>query len=181
MSAVDEAVIASLRARITKIFPEQIRACLEKLTDEQIWWRPNEKANSIGNLVVHITGSLNHYLNFDIGGVEYHRDRAAEFAERRHIPKAELLSVFNDMVSKADKTFDRVTAERLASPSPEPKMYRLIVEDLISIATHISNHAGQIVWITKMLAEGGVDEVWMKTHKELGGWPAARPPREAGR
>jgi len=179
MSALEEAVLASLRNRITKIFPEQIRTCLEKLTDDQIWWRPNEKANSVGNLVVHITGSLNHYLNLDVGGIEYHRDRASEFAERRHIPKAELLSAFDDMVSKGEKTFAGVTIERLASPSPEPKMYSLLVEDLIAIATHISNHAGQIVWITKMLAEGGIDEVWIRTHKELGGW-SGRQRREAG-
>jgi hypothetical protein len=178
MAEVSEAVLAALRARITRVFPAQIRACVDQLTDEQIWWRPNEKSNSIGNLIVHITGSLNHYLNFDIGGVEYHRDRAAEFAERRHIPKHELVAMFDDMVAKAEKTFDGIGVERLASPSPEPKMYTLLVEDLISIAVHIANHAGQIVWITKMLAEGGIDDVWIRTHKELGGWPA-RQPREA--
>ena len=171
MSAVDEALISSLRVRITKIFPEQIRACIQQLTDEQIWWRPNERSNSIGNLVIHLSGSLNHYLNLLIGKIEYKRDRDAEFAERRHLPKAELLAIFDDMVAKAGKTFDGITAERLASPSPEPRMYTMLVEDLIAIGTHISTHTGQILWITKMLADGALDDVWIKTHKELGGWP----------
>jgi len=180
MSAVEDAVLAAFHVRITKVYPEEIRACLDQLTDEQIWWRPNEKSNSIGNLVVHLSGSLNHYLNLLIGGVEYQRDRDAEFAERRRIPKAELLGIFNDMVAKATKTFDGITTERLASPSPEPRMYKLLVDDLIGIVTHVSTHTGQILWVTKMLAEGGLDDLWIKTHKDLGAWPG-RQPREAGR
>ena len=165
--------LSSLRARVTKVFPAQIRECLNQLDDEQIWWRPNETSNSIGNLVIHLSGSLNHYLNRQIGGIEYDRDRAAEFAERRHIPKAELLAIFDDMTSKAEKTFDAITVERLGDPSPEQKMYTLLIEDLISVATHIANHTGQILWITKMLREGSLDDIWMKTHKRLGGWKSA--------
>jgi uncharacterized damage-inducible protein DinB len=163
-------VLSSLRARITRVFPAQIRECLAQLDDEQIWWRPNEASNSVGNLVIHLTGSLNHYLNRQLGGFEYDRDRAAEFAERRHIPKEELLAAFDEMVSKGEQTFDKLTVERLGDPSPEQKMYTIVVEDLISVATHIANHTGQILWITKMLKGGGLDDVWMKTHKKLGGW-----------
>jgi hypothetical protein len=179
MPTVEEVVLASIRTRITRVFPAQIRTCAEQLTDEQIWWRPNETSNSIGNLIVHLTGSLNHYLNFGIGGVEYLRDRPAEFAERRHIPRADLLAMFNDMVAKAETTFDGISAERLSSPSPEPKMYTLLVEDLLTICVHIANHSGQIVWITKMLREGAVDDVWIRTHKEQGGWPARQRPEAA--
>ncbi|HEY4640603.1 MAG TPA: DUF1572 family protein [Thermoanaerobaculia bacterium] len=160
----------SLHNRITKVFPAQIRECLAQLDDEQIWWRPNETSNSVGNLVIHLSGSLNHYLNFRIGGIAYDRNREAEFAERRHIPKAELLAVFDDMVSNAEKTFEGITVERLGDPSPEQKMYTLLVEDLISIATHVANHTGQILWVTKMLKDGALHEVWMKAHKHHGGW-----------
>jgi uncharacterized damage-inducible protein DinB len=163
-------LLDSLRSRITRVFPAQIRQCLEQLDDEQIWWRPNETSNSVGNLVIHLSGSLNLYLNKNIGGVAYDRDRPAEFAERRHIPKEELLRIFDDMVAKAEKTFEGITAERLTQPSPEPKQNRIVAQDLVGVAVHVSNHAGQIVWITKMLREGGVDEVWIKTHKHLGGW-----------
>ncbi len=175
-----QAVLTAFRVRVTKIFPQQIRTCLEQLTDEQIWWRPNEKANSVGNLVIHLSGSLNHYLNFLIGKVDYHRDRDAEFAERRHIPKKELLAIFNGMVANAEKTFDGITVDRLSSPSPEPKMYTLLIEDLIGIVTHVSTHTGQVLWITKMLSEGSLDDVWIKTHKDLGGWPG-RQPRQGAR
>jgi len=165
-----ELALAALRTRITRVFPAQIRAALEPLTDEQIWWRPNESSNSIGNLVLHLSGSLDHYLNRGIGGLEFTRDRPAEFAERRQIPKAELLARFDQMVANAEKTFDSLTVKRLGEPSPEQTLYTIVLEDVMNAMVHLSNHTGQIVWIAKMLREGAVDEVWMRTHKKLGGW-----------
>ena len=171
--AEDSGTIAleALRIRTTKALPDQVRVCLDTLSDEQIWMRPNEQSNSVGNLVLHLTGSLNHYLNRNLGGIEYKRDRDAEFAERKQIPRAELRKRFDDMVSKADKTFASLTPARLTDPSPDQKLNRFVLEDLINIAVHLSTHTGQIVWITKMLRGGGLDEVWMRTHRSSGAWP----------
>jgi len=162
--------LASMRARITRVLPVQVRECLAQLSDEQIWWRPNESSNSVGNLVLHLSGSLNHYLNKLIGGLSYDRNREQEFAERKQIPRDELVAIFDDMVANADKTFDSLTLERLGDPSPEPRMYTLLIEDLLGILTHISTHTGQIIWITKLQTGGGLDDLWMKAHKEQGGW-----------
>ena len=168
--AVLNAVLDSLHTRICRVFPAQIRACVEALTDEQIWWRPNESSNSIGNLVLHLSGSLNHYLNRQVGGMAYERDRAAEFAERRHVPKNELLAIFDDMVAKAEQTFAGITLARLEEASLEQRMQDYVVQDLLNIAIHVSTHAGQIAWITKMLQEGSLDELWMHTHRDEGAW-----------
>ena len=160
----------ALRSRITKVYPAQIRAAVEALTDEQIWWRPNEQSNSIGNLVLHLSGSINHFLNRNIGGIAYDRDRAAEFAERRTIPKEELLAIFNDMVARAERTFETFTPEHFTDPSPEPKMCEIALEDVLNVLAHFSNHAGQILWIAKMFRGDAVDEVWIRTHRKLGAW-----------
>jgi len=157
--------LESLRIRITKVLPVEVRDCLNLLDEEQIWWRPNEQSNSIGNIVLHVSGSLNYYLNRNLGGIDYNRDRDAEFAERRAIPKAELLAIFDDMVAKAERTFDGLTLERLGDPSPEPRMHKSVMEDVVNIAVHLSNHVGQILWITKMLRGDEVKEVWMEAHK----------------
>lgn len=167
---MNDVALAALRTRVTGVFPAQIRASVESLTDEQLWWRPNEKSNSIGNLILHLTGSLNHFLNRNLGGLDYVRDRAAEFGERRALPKAELLALFDEMVANAERTFDAMTPATLDAPSPEPTMHAHVLEDLINIATHVATHTGQIVWIAKMLSEGALDEVWIKSHRAEGAW-----------
>lgn len=167
---MNDITIDALRSRITKVFPAQVRAAVDTLSEEQVWWRPNEESNSVGNIVLHLTGSLNHFLNRNIGGIEYARDRAAEFAERRTIPKDELMAMFDDMVARAERTFDGLTPERLGEPSPEPKMHQIVLEDLLGVLSHIANHTGQIVWIAKMLHGGEIDDVWIKTHRQLGAW-----------
>jgi uncharacterized damage-inducible protein DinB len=165
-------VIEALRVRITGVFPAQIRASLDQLSEDEIWSRPNEQSNSVGNLVLHLTGSLNHYLNHKLGTLEFHRDRPAEFAERRRIPKDELRTRFDEMVRQAEVTFSSINADQLMKPSPEPKMNRYVVEDLLNIGVHMSTHTGQILWITKMFRGGAFDDLWMKTHRSTGAWRA---------
>jgi uncharacterized damage-inducible protein DinB len=168
MTELASPTLEAIRVRVTRVLPAQVRKSLEKLDEEQVWWRPNEKSNSVGNLVLHLSGSLNLYLNRLIGGFDYQRDRDGEFAARGPMSKKELLRIFDDMLAKAEKSFDKVTD--LMAPATDREKNDYVVEDLIGILTHVANHVGQILWITKALNEGALDELWMKTHKHEGGW-----------
>src|SRR5438552_11097190 len=119
MTELAAPTLEAIRVRVTQVLPAQVRTAVEKLAEEQIWWRPNEKSNSIGNLVLHLSGSLNHYLNRNIGGTTYERDRDAEFSQRGPMDRATLMGIFDEMVATAEKTFDKLTPERLAGPSSE--------------------------------------------------------------
>ncbi|HEX7832952.1 MAG TPA: DUF1572 family protein [Thermoanaerobaculia bacterium] len=170
MSQLNDIALEALRTRITGAFPAQIVASLRELTDEQIWWRPNESSNSVGNLVLHLTGSLNHFLNHNLGGLDFTRDREKEFAERTMISRDELIAAFETMIAEANKTFAGLTPASLENASPEPKMSTIVFQDLLGIATHIAAHSAQIVYITKMLKEGSLDEVWIHSHRDTGVW-----------
>src|SRR5678816_880497 len=63
----------------------KIERCLEKLTDEQIWWRANEESNSIGNLILHLCGNARQWIICGVGSGLDHRDRDSEFAQREII------------------------------------------------------------------------------------------------
>jgi uncharacterized damage-inducible protein DinB len=167
-----ETALAVLRNRITRVMPEQIRTAVATMTDEQLWWRPNESSNSVANILIHLTGSINHYLNFFVGKIEYQRDRDGEFAERSNTSRAELLAAFEQMLTNAEKTLDALTGARLSDAAADPR-YELLFEDLLAVALHISNHTGQIVWIAKMLHDGALDNVWINTHKREGAWKRA--------
>jgi hypothetical protein len=172
MADLASSTLEAIHVRVTQVLPAQIRTSVEKLTEEQMWWRPNEKSNSVANLVLHLSGSLNLYLNNNIGGFPYKRDREGEFAARGPMTKREVMAIFDDMVAKAEESFKKIKPEQLAGPSKEPDKFDALVQDLISIVTHVSTHTGQILWVTKMLSEGALDEVWMRAHKRYGGWKA---------
>ena len=162
--------LEALRTRITKVLPAQIRSCINELSEEQLWWRPNEQSNSVGNLVLHVRGAMLHFLCRGVGGLEYERDRPAEFATRGSISKQELLAMFDEMIDEASKTFAALHPSRLSEPSTEPAYYSTVFEDLFGVAIHVAAHTGQIVYVTKMLKEGSVNDLWTQTHRESGAW-----------
>jgi hypothetical protein len=166
---INSYALEALRLRITKIFPSQIRSCVEELNDEQLWWRPNEQSNSVGTLVLHVCGSVLHFLARGVGGYEYQRDRPAEFATRG-TSKEELLARLDEMVDKTTGTFAGLAPSGLAEPSTEPAYYSTVFEDLFGVAVHLATHAGQIVYLTKMLKEGSVNDLWTQTHREAKAW-----------
>ena len=157
--------LAALQSRITRILPAQIRASIEQLTDEQLWWRPNEHTNSVGNLVLHVAGSMRHYLCRGVGGIDYTRDRPAEFAERGPIPRQQLLTIFDDTIGQAEEILRGFDTSRFLNPSDEPDYVPTIFDMIFNISIHLATHTGQIVYITKMLNEGSLDELWIKAHK----------------
>src|SRR5438445_557021 len=69
----------------------RIKHCVSQLNDEQVWWRPQESLNSIGNILLHLSGNLRQWLVAGVGGQPDVRDRPAEFSERGPFPKVELI------------------------------------------------------------------------------------------
>src|SRR5688572_6709918 len=79
----------------------KIKHCLGQLNEEQVWWRPSESMNSVGNLMLHLAGNLRQWIVSGIGGANDTRNRPGEFAERGPIAKAELLRRLEQAVSDA--------------------------------------------------------------------------------
>jgi uncharacterized damage-inducible protein DinB len=163
--SLNEVALAALRGRITQIIPSQVRTSIEALNDEQVWWRPNEHTNSVGNLVLHVSGSMRYYLSRGVGGFEYDRNRPAEFAERGPITRQQLLAAFDEAISEAGKVLDSFDTSRFLQPSDEPDYVPTNFDVIFNVAIHLATHAGQIVYIAKMLNEGSLDELWIKAHK----------------
>jgi uncharacterized damage-inducible protein DinB len=162
---LSEVALEGLRMKITRVLPSQIRSCVEQLSEEHLWWRPNEEANSVGNLVLHLSGSMRHYLSRSIGGLEYERDRAAEFAERNPLTKDQLLAMFDETIRQASEVLNSFDTSRFLQQTEEPGYYRTLFDQILGIALHLATHMGQIVYVTKMLQEGSVDELWIRAHR----------------
>jgi len=161
---INSAALESMRKRITQFLPGQIRQAVQQLTDDELWWRPNSESNSVGNLILHLSGSIRNYLCRSIGGFDYARDRAAEFAARGPIPREELLAIFETMVEQASKTLESFDTSTFLDSTEEPDYYPHVFDQICGIVTHLALHTGQIIYVAKMLKAGSLDEIWKRAY-----------------
>jgi uncharacterized damage-inducible protein DinB len=143
--------IARSRHHLTKDFLPKIERCLEQLSDEQIWWRPNEESNSIGNLILHLCGNARQWIVSGIGGIRDARDRDAEFAQRELIPRASLHSLLKQTLKDVDLTLEQYDSSRLLDRHTIQGTDVTALEAIYHVVEHFSMHTGQIILLTKIL------------------------------
>jgi uncharacterized damage-inducible protein DinB len=155
-------VLHIVRKRLVTDYPGQIRTCLDALSDEQLWWRPNEHSNSVANLIVHVAGSNRYYFDHVIAGHEDLRKRAAEFALRGGRSKAELRKLWDESVSSTERALDMFDASRLTETTERTGKTTTFAQILLHVSHHNGVHMGQIVYIAKQLNPAAIDDIWMK-------------------
>lgn len=151
MSDVGKAFISKARDLLVHDYLPKIERCFEALTDEQIWWRPNEESNSIGNLVLHLSGNLRQWVVCGAGGAGDARNRAQEFAERSMVPREELLDRIRQTVSAADEALARLDLNVLLEQRQIQNCDVTLLDAIFHAVEHFSMHTGQIILLTKMV------------------------------
>jgi len=163
MAGLESLLIEEVRHRIVSAFPEQVRVALASLTDAEVWARPNEKSNSVGNLVVHLCGSSRHFLGRLVGGSDYLRDRDGEFARRDPLARAALLRLLEETVDEHARVLSALRPENLLEVKEGARKPFTVTELLLRVSHHWAVHTGQIVFHAKGLHPEAFDELWMKT------------------
>ena len=99
MTDIAGTFLTKSRSLIVSDYLPKIERCLEGLSDDDVWWRPNEASNSIGNLLLHLCGNVTQWI---VGGVgeNAERHRQQEFDERSHIPAGSCLRVYEPLSRK---------------------------------------------------------------------------------
>ena len=163
---VGASFIKEARRRLCHHFPAMVRACLDALSDEDLWWRPNEAANSVGNLVLHMCGSSRHFVGRGIAGGDYRRDRPAEFAERGPIARSELVAVLETTVQETARALDGLDPARLREVVTTVGDEQTVQYLVSRTSHHWAVHTGQVVYITKLRKPGALVELWDQTLKQ---------------
>ena len=149
----------------------RIEHCVGQLDDGQVWWRPHDSMNSIGNVLLHLCGNMRQWLISGVGGVPDTRDRPAEFAERVPVPKDELMRRLVAVAAEADAALAALVESRL----PEPRRIQGFDETVLSAIwgslEHLSGHAQEIVYVTRMLLGDRYRFAWTPTTPEQGAAP----------
>jgi uncharacterized damage-inducible protein DinB len=164
MSETGRAFIAEARRLLREDYLPKIERCLEQLDDGQLWWRPNAQSNSIGNLLLHLAGNARQWVVCGVGGAPDERVRDAEFAagtrggEGRpgeQLPGgAQLLAGLRATLGEVDAVLARLDpAALLETRSIQGLDGVAVLSAVFHVVEHFSMHTGQIVLLTKMLAE----------------------------
>jgi uncharacterized damage-inducible protein DinB len=148
---VSEAFVVRARRLLSDEYLPKIERCLERLTEEQIWWRANENSNSIGNLVLHVCGNARQWIISGLGGVPDARTRQAEFDARGNVTRADLTKLLRETVAEIDQVLAAFDVRRLPDTFHIQHKDSTALEAIFHVAEHFSMHTGQIILLTKLL------------------------------
>ena len=151
MNEIGRTFIANSRAYFAEDYLPKIERCLELLTDEQIWWRANPQSNSIGNLLLHLSGNVRQWIVCNLGGAPGARDRDSEFAQRGILPRDELIARLKQTLSEADATLAKFDPDKLLERHVIQGLDVTALDAIFHVVEHFSMHAGQVIYMTKLL------------------------------
>src|SRR5262249_14516315 len=118
--------------------------------EQDLWKKPVDPGNSVGHLLLHLTGNLNHFVGAQLGGTGYVRDREREFTEANPPDKAAALAGLD----AAGGTFRRgvagLSAEQLAAAHPE-KRFGSVYKALVHLLAHFALHRGQMSYLVRLV------------------------------
>jgi uncharacterized damage-inducible protein DinB len=133
---------------------EQTHTWVDPLTQEQFWHNPYPYGNSVGHLILHMTGNLNYYIGARVAGNGYIRTRDREFTDPTKPEKTKVMQAFDQTIAMVVATIQKQSPGDWMAPysgerEPEAKERFMI---FLRCASHAYHHVGQIIFLTKELA-----------------------------
>lgn len=148
MAVTPEELIQMHRDKLVDLLRRSTEA-LEQLGEEDVNWRPNPQSNSAANLVIHMAGNLRQRLAAGIAGEPDTRDREAEFSSDIALTRDDLLALVRSAFGQADQILAHLAPGRLGEPQMIRNRQVTVLEVLFTVATHMSEHVGQLLYIAK--------------------------------
>jgi DNA-binding transcriptional ArsR family regulator len=140
------------RRKLVEHYWPRLKAGVEVLSEEQVWWRPNEACNSAGNLILHLNGNVRQWLIDSFEGREDKRDRPAEFAAEGGLAASALLERLGATMDEARQVLERLTEAELVAPYEIQGYHVSGLEAVYQVVEHFGLHYGQIAYIAKSVS-----------------------------
>ena len=155
MSQLSNAISAAFASEY-RMRAVELHKWVDALTEEQFWHNPFAFGNSVGHLVLHLTGNLSYYIGARVAETGYQRNRDLEFTETRSPSKSDVLRKFDETIAMVIATIERQsetdwTIAYTAEREPEAKDRFTI---FLRCAVHLYHHVGQINYLSRELTKG---------------------------
>ncbi len=122
-------------------------------SEDSLWVVKNDIKNSGGNLCLHLSGNLQHFVGTLLGKTNYVRNREAEFSSK-NIPKEKLLADIEATKKAIIHTLSQLDESDLSKPYPVEVFGEPMTTEyfLIHLLGHLTYHRGQINYHRRILA-----------------------------
>ena len=120
------------------------------ISEDDVWWRPNDASNSVGNLLPHMSGNLGQWIVSGVGGVADDRDRPSEFAARGERSLEELIELVETRASEVDRTLADLKEAALVDRITVQGFSVTRLHAIYHSIEHFGYHLGQIAYIAKL-------------------------------
>ena len=138
------------RRYLSKEYFPKIRRSLEGLSHEDIWWRPNQESNSIGNLILHLAGNARQWVVAGIGGAADVRNRQEEFDCEGGPDAGLLLTRLGEALQEVDAVLADLPPDRLGGQLEIQGLPTTVLGAIYHVVEHFSMHTGQIIFLAKL-------------------------------
>ena len=146
---VSHRFIEQSRDLLVRSYLPRIERCVERLSDDDLWWRANDDSNSVGNLILHLSGNIRQWIVSGLGGAPDARQRHEEFDEPERLPREALLHRLQSAVRDADHVLARLDAKRLGERHQIQGHECDGLYVVYHVVEHFAMHTGQIIFATK--------------------------------
>jgi uncharacterized damage-inducible protein DinB len=154
--SVPEIFLSRSRYWLIKEYPIKLRHCVDALPRAAVWARPNEGSNSIGNLLVHLTGNVTEWILGGVGGQTVTRNRAGEFEQKDGADASTLLDNLEAVLREVDSVLASLTAHDLERSIMIQGRETTVLAAVYHVVEHFAMHTGQIILLTKTYAPGKI-------------------------
>ncbi len=148
-------VVAETLASYYEEVRDSIHELVAPLSTDHLWTRPYPYGNSIGHLLLHLTGNLNNYIGARIANTGYVRNRPLEFSDTLKRAKEQVLADFDAAISMVAATIRKQSSEDWVAPYSDPTEPRTTTRfgAFMRMAAHAYHHTGQIIYLSKELTK----------------------------
>ena len=128
----------------------KIEHCAAQLDTEQLWWRLQPDLNSIGNLLLHISGNLEQWATVPLTHGQDERDRDAEFSPTQKLEKEELLAHVRTTVAHAKQAIEGLDELNLMRAVTIQGFDVTILGAIVHTTSHFAGHVHQVIQLTRI-------------------------------
>lgn len=151
-------MLSQTKVWVSRLITRELQAFereLELFPDDAMMWRVAPGVtNSVGNLVLHCCGNLQHFVGQVLGGSGYIRDRDAEFGQSG-LSRDVLIRELRAAEEVVRRVLANLSDEQLNRPFPEAVGGATIQTGLFltHLVAHLAFHLGQAGYLRRVLTQ----------------------------